>query len=362
MPYVTFSYVANGMGMDTELEKAGLARTRAEQMHWLNLLVEAGFLLKERRTTPHNCTVLWLPKENPTPAAPDDPETMVRRLVTRADTFMMQRSLDWVALGWLHKQLLGFGNTVFQEMVDRLTQAGEAEKQHHENPNRPQPTLGLHLDPQGATVAAIRQERESILATLNEKAADGKALSIESLQAHLGEELQPDVCARWVAVLADEGVLLRRGDVYHLNRNHTLLRELLDSETQASPIAMENGSVGQLVAGAPSDEEPTALTHDHALLEKPSEGETQVPPVTVESGDLRQLVTEALSDEELTTLTFDRFRTVYERFAEGMPKSKKVHMLVEYVERRGLVQRLLAELRQMNPVRVAEFVPQMAAA
>jgi hypothetical protein len=62
MPYVTFSYVVDGMEMDTDLKKAGLARTRSEQVRWLELLVEARLLIAERRTTPHRCTVLWLPE------------------------------------------------------------------------------------------------------------------------------------------------------------------------------------------------------------------------------------------------------------------------------------------------------------
>ncbi|MBI1879310.1 MAG: NYN domain-containing protein [Chloroflexi bacterium] len=319
MPYVTFSYIANGMEMDTELKRAGLARIRAEQTHWLNLMVETGLLVKERRTTPQNCTVLWLPKEKPAPTATDDPEMMIRRLVTSADTFMAQRGLDWVPLKSLHQRLERFGNTIFLETVEHLIQTGEAKKQPHENPNRPHPTMGLHLNPQGPTVAIIRQERERVITALGKIAEANQSLSPENLQAHFEAELQLDACTRWMEVLTDEGVLLKQGDEYHLN-------------------------------------------HNHALLSKTPEVEVEASLPDLESSTIRRLLTEALDDEQLRMLAFDHFREVYERFAEGMTKSTKVHLLIEYAERKELMSQLLTRIRELNPIRFKKFVPQVATA
>jgi hypothetical protein len=62
MPWVSFSYIADGMEADIELKWAGLARNRIEQARWLNLFIDAGLLVKERRMGPENGTILWLPQ------------------------------------------------------------------------------------------------------------------------------------------------------------------------------------------------------------------------------------------------------------------------------------------------------------
>jgi hypothetical protein len=61
MPWVSFSYIIDGMESDTELRQAGLARSLEERTRWLDLLIGAGLVVKERRTNPENCTILWLP-------------------------------------------------------------------------------------------------------------------------------------------------------------------------------------------------------------------------------------------------------------------------------------------------------------
>lgn len=324
MPWVSYSYIANGMGMDTELKKAGLVRTREEQMRWLNLLVEEGFLIKERQTSPQNCTVLWLP--NKTSAKGDDPETMVRRLITAMDACMAQYRSEWVGMKWLHQHLEPFGNTVFQETVERLTKTGEAEQRYHDSPKGSHSILGLQLGDQGATVAGIRNERKRVLAILSEMAEDNEPVSIKRLQAHLEGELQPNLCGRWVEVLADEKVVQGQGDTYYLNRDHPLLAQQQDNHPQPQ-----------------NDDPPLAFS-------------------SIESNRLRQMVTDALTDEEVTSLTYDYFRPVYELFSEGMSKSKKIHKLVEYVERKGVVELLLSSIQDLNPTRVAQRVPLMAAA
>ncbi len=63
MPWVSFAYIADGMESDIELKWAGLARNRMGQTRWLNLLIDAGLLVKERRMGEENCSILWPPQQ-----------------------------------------------------------------------------------------------------------------------------------------------------------------------------------------------------------------------------------------------------------------------------------------------------------
>ena len=63
----------------------------------------------------------------------------------------------------------------------------------------------------------------------------------------------------------------------------------------------------------------------------------------------------AFSDEELTTFCYDNFRPVYEEFATGMSRTQKVQRLVEYCERRGEMEKLLAQVEQANPYQYDRF-------
>jgi hypothetical protein len=70
---------------------------------------------------------------------------------------------------------------------------------------------------------------------------------------------------------------------------------------------------------------------------------------SVTSAQVRARLTQALSDEELTQLCYDHFRSVYEQFSAGMSKSDHVQRLLDYCERRGQVEELLAHVREINP-------------
>jgi uncharacterized LabA/DUF88 family protein len=316
LPFVTFSVVASTLERDPELRAAGLARTRPEQMHLLNRLVEIGFMVKVRRTTPYNCTTLILPPERPAPIEADDQATMIRRIITAADAWMAQRNMPWVGLKGLHLHLGKFGDSAFREAIDQLIRDGEAESQQHENPRGPHPVRGLHLNPQGGTVAAVRQEREQILATLRRA---NQPLSVEQLQAASGDP--GNHCTRWASVLSDEGALFRQEGAYALNHTHILVR-------------------GEIAAQEPRDANV---------------------PEPVESGTLRDLITEALNDEELTALTHDYFLPVYEQFTGEMSRTRKVHLLVEHVIRRNQIRQLLDRASKYNAARVTELAARWAA-
>jgi hypothetical protein len=315
LPFAAFSYVAGLLERDPDLARAGLVRSRAEQMQLLNLLVEVGLLHKERRTTPYECAALLLPPERPAPAAVDDHETMLRRVVSGADAWMAQRGLDWAPVKALSQRLGGFGQDVFRETLDRLTQSAEAEQRRHENLHGPYPVLGLHLDPQGASVAAVRQERERILAAAQSTA---QSLTVEQLHASVGERMTRAQCERWLAVLADEGALARQGGGYVANLAHPLLRGL--------------GSGGA----------------------KSVEGEV------IDVGGVCELLAEALTDEEITLLIHSYFPKVADQLAEGMNKLRKVALLFEHARKRQQVTYLIERASKYNP-RIAQVALQRSA-
>jgi formylglycine-generating enzyme required for sulfatase activity len=64
---------------------------------------------------------------------------------------------------------------------------------------------------------------------------------------------------------------------------------------------------------------------------------------------IRELVSAAFSDEELRTFCFDHYRPVYEQFAVGQSKGAWVLALVEYADKHGMLNQLLAQVKAANP-------------
>lgn len=91
----------------------------------------------------------------------------------------------------------------------------------------------------------------------------------------------------------------------------------------------------------------------------PVGGGEAAPPLA--SGQLRQLLTQGVSDGELTRLLFDHFRPVH-REIDGAPKFARVQALLDYVERCGQHERLLAAIREINPALFDEPQPLALAA
>ena len=88
----------------------------------------------------------------------------------------------------------------------------------------------------------------------------------------------------------------------------------------------------------------------------PPEPPPPSPPVRPSETDtraVRALLTDALSDEELTTLCFDYFRPVYDQFSAGMARTAKIQHLLEYVEKRQQVARLIELVEELNPAQAA---------
>jgi len=75
--------------------------------------------------------------------------------------------------------------------------------------------------------------------------------------------------------------------------------------------------------------------------------------------NIRVLLTEAFSDEELRQLCYDEtpFKPVYEQLTQAMSKDTLIHHLIEYAERRDLVEALLAAVQERNPAKYNKYHP-----
>ena len=72
--------------------------------------------------------------------------------------------------------------------------------------------------------------------------------------------------------------------------------------------------------------------------------------------EIRKLLQNALSEEEFTSLCYDYFRPVYEQFSAGMSRPQKIQRLLEYCERQGKFDDLLAQVRAINPGQVEKII------
>jgi hypothetical protein len=72
---------------------------------------------------------------------------------------------------------------------------------------------------------------------------------------------------------------------------------------------------------------------------------------------VRKLLTAAFGDEELNQFCLENseFRPVYEQFSAGMSKTQKIQRLIEYCERKVLMERLLALVKEEHADQYAEF-------
>lgn len=77
--------------------------------------------------------------------------------------------------------------------------------------------------------------------------------------------------------------------------------------------------------------------------------------------NIRKLLTTAFTDAELRQLCYDepQFRTVYEQFSTGMGKGQMIQQLIEYCDRKGLMDELLYIIRDEAPGKYAEFADRL---
>jgi hypothetical protein len=74
---------------------------------------------------------------------------------------------------------------------------------------------------------------------------------------------------------------------------------------------------------------------------------------------IRNLLTAALDDGELTDLCFYHFPRVYEKYAEGMTKNRKVRILLEHCFRHNQVEELMGLIQEHNPTQYSRFEEQL---
>ena len=105
------------------------------------------------------------------------------------------------------------------------------------------------------------------------------------------------------------------------------------------------GDIGNvIVKPAPSPAPTTAKTRG-----------APAPATGWNTAIIRELLTAAFNDDELTTLCFDYFRPVYQELSTGMSTSQKIQRLLDYCERHDQIGKLLALVRERNPVQYARF-------
>jgi internalin A len=75
--------------------------------------------------------------------------------------------------------------------------------------------------------------------------------------------------------------------------------------------------------------------------------------------NIRGLLTNGFSSDELRILAFDSrvFRPVYERLSQDSGKSEIIQHLLEYADRKFLMEDLLAWAGELNPVKYEEYLP-----
>ena len=95
-----------------------------------------------------------------------------------------------------------------------------------------------------------------------------------------------------------------------------------------------------------------------APVEQPGIGGRPVKSGAHDLRRIRRLLTDAFTDAELRQLCYDTpsFRPVYEQFSTGMSKTDMIQRLLEFSERKGLLDELLALAQEEAPDRYAEFV------
>lgn len=73
--------------------------------------------------------------------------------------------------------------------------------------------------------------------------------------------------------------------------------------------------------------------------------------------NIRKLLTAAFTDQELSQLCYEipEFRPVYEQFTAGMSKDQMIQRLIEYCERKVLMEQLLEIIREEAPEQYTQF-------
>jgi hypothetical protein len=86
------------------------------------------------------------------------------------------------------------------------------------------------------------------------------------------------------------------------------------------------------------------------------------PPATSPTWNtaaIRQLLTAALDDQTLTALAFDHFRSVHDQFSDGLTRSHKIQLLLDYCTRHNQIEKLLNQIEYLNPTQYRQHQPHL---
>ncbi len=70
---------------------------------------------------------------------------------------------------------------------------------------------------------------------------------------------------------------------------------------------------------------------------------------------IRELVEAAFDDEGLAIFCYDNFNDVAEQFTAGQTRKARIQLLIDYVKRHGLTNRLLTGIQEANPYQYGNF-------
>ena len=77
--------------------------------------------------------------------------------------------------------------------------------------------------------------------------------------------------------------------------------------------------------------------------------EKQEEQVQTDTRLIRKSLNDTFDDSELTNFCYDHFRLVHDKFSQGMQRSQKIQLLIEYCERHGKIGDLLSKIYEVNP-------------
>ncbi|MCB8945577.1 MAG: hypothetical protein H6658_17650 [Ardenticatenaceae bacterium] len=106
----------------------------------------------------------------------------------------------------------------------------------------------------------------------------------------------------------------------------------------------------------PTDHRHTTLQTLAASL-TPSPSPHVPPPPLWNTAAIRTLLTEALDDQSLTALAYDHFRAAYNEFSDGLTRSRKIQLLLDYCQRHNQLENLLTQIERLNPAQYRQHQP-----
>jgi hypothetical protein len=85
--------------------------------------------------------------------------------------------------------------------------------------------------------------------------------------------------------------------------------------------------------------------------------EPSTTAATWDTAAVRQLLNAALDDQTLTALVFDHFRPVYDQYSDGLTRSHKIQLLIDYCTRQDKFESLLAQMKRLNAAKYDQHQP-----